>query len=169
MAKQKAVTRRYADYSPELKGEAVALALTYGYTKAASLMRSLHPVECDHLDHSLVWRWTKAVIDTEAFNEMHQTRIETFKAGLIDIGIKATQIFAELLDDPRQDRKIVAGIVLDKPLAMLRADAQAKAQPAAAGNIQIVIQSQSQSQVLAVNQEPKGENQGTLTSPDPVS
>ena len=127
---------KWTEYKVEEKAEAIALAEMYGYRPAARVMKKRHP-EMEHIDHRLIAYWHRKVAP-EGYLALKEGRLEAFESGLIDLGLKATGVLYEELDKEGSDRKIAAGIAIDKPLALIRAKAAAKV--VEQGGPQVVVQ-----------------------------
>ena len=118
------MTREMTVYSADVKAEAIALAELYGYRPAARMLLERYP-ELEHIDNTYIRNWHQQIAP-ERFSLFQQERQRNLESNLIDLGNKAADVLYEELEKDRPGKEIVAGISLDKTLALLRVKEQAK-------------------------------------------
>ena len=106
-------------YPVDIKAEAVALVYESGnFSQAARTMAERYPERSPNF--SQIIRWFKQ-IDPERWKEMGEEREETFKTGIMEMGMKAQERMMTVLDTlPDSQMPVTAGIAMDKPIELLK-------------------------------------------------
>lgn len=111
--------RRTDPYPNDIKAEAIALVYETGtFTQAARTMAERYPERSP--DFSLVSRWFKQ-LDPERWRELGEEREETFKAGIMEVGVQAVSRLSgslQTLSDAQVP--ITSGITIDKVLELMK-------------------------------------------------
>ena len=113
------LSTRVDPYPNDIKAEAIALVYETGnFTQAAKTMAERYPERSPNL--SLLIRWFKK-LDPERWKEMGEEREETFKTGIMEMGMKAQERMMAVLDTlPDSQIPVTAGISMDKPIELLK-------------------------------------------------
>jgi hypothetical protein len=120
MTVDRALTKRRTDsYPSDVKGEACALVYeTNNYSQAEREMAKRYPDR--HPNAMLIMRWFRR-LDPERWKEMGEEREETFKTGIMEMGMKAQERMMMVLDTlPDSQIPVTTGIAMDKPIELLK-------------------------------------------------
>jgi hypothetical protein len=113
------LTHRIDPYPVDIKAEAIALVYeTDNFHEAARQMAERYPERSPNFSN--IVRWFKK-LDPERWKEMGEEREEAFKAGIIEMGMKAQERMVTVLDTlPDSQIPVTAGISMDKPIELLK-------------------------------------------------
>ncbi|KKM95977.1 hypothetical protein LCGC14_1182750 [marine sediment metagenome] len=106
-------------YPLDIKAEAIALVYETGtFTQAGRVMAERYPER--HPNFSNISRWFKQ-LDPERWKEMGEEREETFKAGIMEVGVQAVSRLSDSLSTLSDAQvPITSGITIDKALELLK-------------------------------------------------
>ncbi|KKN75216.1 hypothetical protein LCGC14_0382150 [marine sediment metagenome] len=106
-------------YPADIKAEAVALVYESGnFSEAARTMAERYPERSPNF--SQIIRWFKR-IDPDRWKEMGEEREEAFKAGIMEVGVKAIGRLSGSLDTLSDAAvPIPSGITIDKAIELLK-------------------------------------------------
>ena len=113
------VSRRTDPYPNDIKAEAIALVYESGnFSQAARTMAERYPERSPNF--SQIIRWFKQ-IDPGRWREMGEEREEAFKAGIMEVGVKAIGRLSGSLDTLSDAQvPIPSGITIDKAIELLK-------------------------------------------------
>ncbi|KKL07475.1 hypothetical protein LCGC14_2585670 [marine sediment metagenome] len=112
-------THRTDPYPLDIKAEAIALVYETGtFTQAGRIMAERHPDRSPNFSN--IARWFKQ-LDPERWKEMGEEREETFKAGIMEVGVQAISRLSGALETQSDAQvPITSGITIDKALELLK-------------------------------------------------
>ena len=113
------IATRTDPYPNDIKAEAIAIVYeTDNFHEAARQMAERYPERSPNFSNII--RWFKK-LDPERWKEMGEEREEAFKAGIMEMGIKAQERMMTVLDTlPDSQIPVTAGISMDKPIELLK-------------------------------------------------
>ena len=116
---ERRLAHRTDPYPLDIKAEAIAPVYeTDNFHQAARVMAERYPDRSPNF--SMVARWFKQ-LDPERWKEMGEEREETFKAGIMEVGVQAIGRLSSVLDTlPDSQIPITSGITIDKALELLK-------------------------------------------------
>ncbi len=112
-------SRGMEPYPVDIKAEAIAIVYeTDNFHEAAREMARRYPERSPRFSNII--RWFKK-LDPERWREMGEEREEAFKAGIMEMGMKAQERMMTVLDTlPDSQIPVTAGISMDKPIELLK-------------------------------------------------
>jgi len=110
---------RVDPYPLDVKAEAIALVYESGnFSQAARTMAERYPERSPNF--SQINRWFKQ-IDPQRWEELGEEREEAFKAGIMEVGVKAIDRLSGALDTISDAQvPVTSGITIDKGLELLK-------------------------------------------------